>query len=81
MAKPSINIQDGFLFHSLRSGVVIAVQLITGERLEGTLKRFDRFAIILDLSGLEVMVYKHGIVSIEGPAGAEPEPPVTEPQT
>jgi len=79
MAKPSINIQDGFLFHSLRSGATIAVQLITGERLEGKLKRFDRFAIILDLGGLEIMIYKHGIVSIEGPAGAESEPPHVSP--
>jgi host factor-I protein len=74
MSKPSINIQDGFLFHSLKSGATVAVQLVTGERLEGKLKRFDRFAIILDLGGLEVMVYKHGIVSIEGPATVEPEP-------
>ncbi len=80
MAKPSINIQDGFLFHSLRSGVQIAVQLTTGERLEGKLKSFDRFAIILDLGGLEVMVYKHGIVTIEGPAVAEPEPSPVESQ-
>ena len=78
MAKPSINIQDGFLFNSLRTGSTIAVQLTTGERLEGKLKRFDRFAIILDLSGLEVMVYKHGIISIEGPASAEPPPPQIE---
>ena len=78
MAKPSINIQDGFLFHSLRSGTTIAVQLITGERLEGKLKRFDRFAIILDLRGLEIMIYKHGIVSVEGPASGEQEPPTVE---
>ena len=78
MAKPSINIQDGFLFHSLRSGATIAVQLTTGERLEGKLRRFDRFAIILDLGGLEVMVYKHGIVSIEGPATADVEAPLAE---
>ena len=78
MAKPSINIQDGFLFHSLRSGTTIAVQLITGERLEGKLKRFDRFAITLDLGGLEIMIYKHGIVSVEGPASGEQEPPTVE---
>ena len=73
MGKPSINIQDGFLFHSLRSGTNIAVQLTTGERLEGRLKRFDRFAIILDLGGLEILIYKHGIVTIEGPAVADAE--------
>ena len=75
MSKPSINIQDGFLFHSLRSGATVAIQLVTGERLEGRLRRFDRFAIILDVSGLEILVYKHGIVSIEGPATAEIEEP------
>ena len=71
MGKPSINIQDGFLFHSLRSGAEISVQLTTGEKLVGQLKRFDRFAIILDLGGREHLVYKHGIVSIEGPAEAD----------
>ena len=71
MSKPSINIQDGFLFHSLRSQATLAIQLITGERLEGKLRRFDRFAIVLDVSGLEILVYKHGIVSIEGPPAAE----------
>lgn len=71
MSKANINIQDGFLFHSLRSGATIAVQLVTGERLEGKLRRFDRFAIVLDVSGLEILVYKHGIVSIEGSAAAD----------
>lgn len=75
MSKPSINIQDGFLFHSLRSGATIAIQLVTGERLEGKLRRFDRFAIILDVSGLEILIYKHGIVSIEGPATTEMDVP------
>ena len=74
MTKTSINIQDGFLFHSLRSGASVAVQLTTGQRLEGKLKRFDRFAIILDLGGLEVLVYKHGIVTIEGPTSPESSP-------
>jgi RNA chaperone Hfq len=47
------------------------VQLTTGDRLVGQLKRFDRFAIILDLAGREHLVYKHGIVSIEGPAESD----------
>jgi RNA chaperone Hfq len=71
MSKPSINIQDGFLFHNLRSGDTIRVQLVTGERLDGRLRRFDRFAIVLDVSGVEILVYKHGIVSIEGASGGE----------
>jgi host factor-I protein len=67
MPKTSINIQDGFLFQSLKSGADVAVQLTTGERIEGKLTRFDRFAIIIDRDGREIMIYKHGIVSIEAP--------------
>lgn len=67
MPKTNINIQDGFLFQSLKSGADVVVQLITGERIEGKLTRFDRFAIIIDWNGREVMIYKHGIVSIEAP--------------
>lgn len=69
MAKANINIQDGFLFQSLKTSARLSVQLTTGETLVGQLKRFDRFAIILDVSGREVMIYKHGIVTIQGPAG------------
>ena len=69
MAKGSINIQDGFLFQALKSGETISVQLTTGSTIEGPLKRFDRFAIVLNVDGSELMVYKHGIVLIDaGPA-------------
>lgn len=78
MGKPSINIQDGFLFHSLRSGAPLSVQLTTGEKLEGRLRRFDRFAIILEFAGREHLIYKHGIVSIEGPAEGESDPAANE---
>ena len=66
MAKTSINIQDGFLFQALKAGDQISVQLTTGPTIEGQLKRFDRFAIVLDVGGREQMVYKHGIVLIDG---------------
>ncbi len=65
MAKGSINIQDGFLFQALKSGEKITVQLTTGSTIEGLLKRFDRFAIVLDVDGSELMVYKHGIVLVD----------------
>ena len=71
MAKTSINIQDGFLFQALKAGDQISVQLTTGLTIEGQLKRFDRFAIVLDVGGREQMVYKHGIVLIDAGAIAE----------
>ena len=74
MAKQNINIQDGFLFNSLRAGTRLAVQLLTGERLEGRLRRFDRFALILETDAGEILIYKHGIVSIEAPGESQPRP-------
>ncbi len=71
MAKPNINIQDGFLFQSLKSERRLTILLVTGQHVEGTLRRFDRFALVLEVEGREILIYKHGIVSIDvaAPAG------------
>jgi len=59
MAKHAINIQDGFLFQSLKEAREMRVSLVTGAQLGGRLKRFDRFAIVLEKDGQELLVYKH----------------------
>jgi host factor-I protein len=64
MNKPSINIQDGFLFQSLKDGRPMSIELVTGKHLEGKIRRFDRFAVVVELAGREVMVYKHAIATI-----------------
>lgn len=64
MAKHNINIQDGFLFQNLKEGQVLSVELITGRQLLGRLKRFDRFALVLEHEGKEVLVYKHAVGTI-----------------
>ncbi len=65
MAKTNINIQDGFLFQNLKANTPLTVGLITGQTLAGRLRRFDRFAIVLEEDGHEVLVYKHAIATIE----------------
>lgn len=64
MNKPSINIQDGFLFQSLKDGRAMALELVTGKRLEGKIRRFDRFAVVVEAGGRETLVYKHAIATI-----------------
>ena len=64
MNKPSINIQDGFLSQSLKDGRAMSIELVTGKHLEGKIRRFDRFAVVVELAGREVMVYKHAIATI-----------------
>lgn len=68
MSKPNINIQDGFLFQILKSGMPVEIQLITGGSVQGIVKRFDRFALVLESDGQETLVYKHGIVSVQEPS-------------
>lgn len=64
MSRHNINIQDGFLFQSLKEARQMAFELVTGKRIEGRLKRFDRFAVVVDTGGQELLVYKHAIATI-----------------
>jgi host factor-I protein len=71
MAKHNINIQDGFLFQNLKEGQSMDFELVTGRTLVGRLKRFDRFAVVLEVEGAEILVYKHAIATIAKAAAAE----------
>ena len=75
MGKHNINIQDGFLFQNLKEAQDMFVELITGRHLVGKLKRFDRFAVVIESKGKEILVYKHAISTITtaGPEGAGDE--------
>lgn len=78
MAKHNINIQDGFLFQNLKESQTMRVELVTGRSLVGRLKRFDRFAVVIESAGTEILVYKHAISTI-ATAGAEPPSPGSTP--
>ena len=64
MSRHQINIQDGFLFQNLKEARQLVFDLVTGKRLQGRLKRFDRFAVVVDTGGQEILVYKHAIATI-----------------
>ncbi|MEL7061908.1 MAG: RNA chaperone Hfq [Acidobacteriota bacterium] len=64
MSRHNINIQDGFLFQSLKEARTMAFDLVNGKRLEGRLRRFDRFAVVVDTGNREILVYKHAISTI-----------------
>jgi len=72
--KHSINIQDGFLFQALKVAQPLAIELVTGRAFEGRLKRFDRFALVIETGGREIMIYKHAIATVaahtQAPAAA-----------
>jgi host factor-I protein len=72
-----INVQDSFFFALRHEEIPVEVRLVNGETRIGRLRRFDKFAIVVDVSGVEEMIYKHAIASIraERPVSHSPSPP------
>ncbi len=68
----TINVQDPFFYQLRKDARPIHVYLLSGKRLTGVLRRFDRYAIVLENRGQEQLVYKHAIASIS-PAGNFPD--------
>jgi len=61
------NIQDVFLNHVRREKLTVTVRMMDGSELEGRIKNFDRFAVVLDHAGADHMIFKHAIAAITTP--------------
>jgi host factor-I protein len=63
-ASSTINIQDPFFYQLRKEARSVHVFLVSGKRLTGILRRFDRYAVILENHGQEQLVYKHAIACV-----------------
>jgi host factor-I protein len=61
------NIQDVFLNYVRREKLTVTVRMMDGTELEGRIKNFDRFAVVIDHGGADHMVFKHAIAAIRTP--------------
>ena len=61
------NIQDVFLNHARREKLPVQIRLMDGTDVEGRVKNFDRFAVIVEHNGADHMVFKHAIATIRSP--------------
>ncbi len=64
MSEKTINIQDDFLNRIRREKLLIHIFLVSGKRLIGKIKSFDKFTILLVNKGVEQLVFKHAIQTI-----------------
>ena len=62
--QPAQNIQDAFLNSARRERVNVVVHLLPGSTLAGRIKSFDKFSVLLDVSGQDVLIFKHSISTI-----------------
>ncbi|HSC27054.1 MAG TPA: RNA chaperone Hfq [Vicinamibacterales bacterium] len=66
-APPQPNIQDVFLNYARREKLAVHIRLMDGTDFEGRVKNFDRFAVIVEHSGSDHMIFKHAIATIRSP--------------
>lgn len=68
MAKAPFNIQDQYLNQSRKERIRVAVLMMSGDRIEGYIKSFDNFSVLLDSNG-DMLIYKHAISTITSTDG------------
>lgn len=68
MTKAPFNIQDQFLNQSRKERIRITVKLMSGEKLEGLVKSFDNFSVLMEVQG-DILIYKHAIASLTSADG------------
>ena len=61
------NVQDVFLNYLRREKLTVMIRMMDGTELEGRIKNFDRFALVIDHAGVDHLVFKHAIATIRSP--------------
>lgn len=65
MEKPTAqNIQDAYLNTARRERFNIIIHLLNGATMAGRIRSFDKFSVLLDVSGQEYLIFKHAISTI-----------------
>lgn len=69
MGKAPFNIQDQYLNQSRKEHVRVLIQLMSGEKMEGFIKSFDNFSVLMEVKG-DILIYKHAIATITSADGS-----------
>jgi len=59
--EKSQNIQDSFLNNARKEKTSVVIYLMGGVRLNGRIKSFDKYSLILESNSQEHLVFKHAI--------------------
>ncbi len=79
MEKQAHNIQDVFLNNLRRDKLVVTVFLMSGVKLTGRIKSFDKYAVILESNHQDQLIFKHAISTVlpgKSPATGSQRAPV-----
>ena len=70
-AKPAQqNIQDSFLNTARKERHNITIYLVSGVKLTGRIRSFDKYSVVLETSNQEQLIFKHAISTVVIARGA-----------
>lgn len=64
MEKPDQNIQDVFLNNVRRDKTITTIYLLSGVKLTGRIKSFDKYSVVLESNNQEQLIFKHAISTV-----------------
>jgi host factor-I protein len=64
MDKPAQNIQDSFLNNARKDKVVLTIYLMSGVKLSGRIKSFDKYSLVLETNNQEQLIFKHAVSTV-----------------
>ncbi len=81
MEKLAQNIQEAFLNNARKDKTFLTIYLMSGVKLSGRIKSFDKYSVILETNNQEQLIFKHAIstVVVSKPFHTGPHVAVTEP--
>ena len=62
--KPAQNIQDTFLNTARKERTNITIYLLSGVKLTGRIRSFDKYSVVLETNNLEQLIFKHAISTV-----------------
>lgn len=63
-SKPAQNIQDSFLNTARKERMNITIYLLSGVKLTGRIRSFDKYSIVLETNNQEQLIFKHAISTV-----------------
>ncbi len=72
--KPAQNIQDTFLNTVRKDKSPLTIYLVSGVKLTGKIRSFDKYSVLLENNNQEQLIFKHAISTVvSGRVGAHIE--------
>ena len=79
-SKPAVqNIQDSFLNTARKEKVLITLYLLSGVKLTGRIRSFDKYSVVLETKDQEQLIFKHAISTVVVPRNYVMERPEAHP--